>query len=92
MFRLLHFLFVWPIKGLLKALGWTFKLAFGLLLLPFALLAAPFSGKRNPSWESMADQFADPHSPSVIDFRDKWGSNNDHNWEADGDMRWDSYE
>ena len=26
------------------------------------------------------------------DFRNAWGSNNDHNWEADGDVKWDSYE
>lgn len=25
------------------------------------------------------------------DFNNAWGSNNDHNWEADGDMKWDSY-
>ena len=45
--------------------------------------------KRHNSWEGMSDMFADPE---FKDYRDKWGSDNDHNWEADGDMRWDSYE
>ena len=48
--------------------------------------------KRNRSWDGNSDMFRDPHSPTFIDYRDKWGSNNDHNWEADGDTRWDSYE
>ena len=30
--------------------------------------------------------------PKFKDYRDRWGSNNDHNWEADGDTRWDSYD
>ena len=29
--------------------------------------------------------------PAFQDFNHAWGSNNDHNWEADGDMRWDDY-
>lgn len=45
--------------------------------------------KRHNSWEGMSDMFADP---KFKDYHDKWGSNNDHNWEADGDTRWDSYD
>ena len=44
--------------------------------------------KRHHSWEGMSDMFADKE---FNDYRDKWGSNNDHNWEADSDTRWDSY-
>lgn len=27
--------------------------------------------------------------PEFIDYRNAWGDNNEHNWEADGDMEWD---
>ena len=45
--------------------------------------------KRQNSWEGMSSMFVDP---KIKDYRDRWGSNNDHNWEADGDTRWDSYD
>lgn len=30
--------------------------------------------------------------PRFHDYNNAWGSTNDHNWEADGDVRWDSFD
>lgn len=58
----------------------------------FEAIGAAFVGK--VAWDAFSgDGKAAPTTgePAFQDFNNARGSNNDHNWEADGDMRWDDY-
>lgn len=56
----------------------------------FEALGLAFLGKQ--AWDALHGPGATAAGePMFQDFNNAWGGNNDHNWEADGDMRWDDY-
>ena len=57
----------------------------------FEAIGAAFIGKA--AWDALhgGSGAASSGEPAFQDYNHAWGSNNDHNWEADGDMRWDDY-
>ena len=57
----------------------------------FEAIGAAFLGKAALDVFRGDDGDAVGGEPAFQDFNHAWGSNNDHNWEADGDMRWDDY-
>ena len=57
----------------------------------FEAIGAALIGKA--AWDAFHGGSGAPvgGEPAFQDYNNAWGSNNDHNWEADGDMRWDDY-